>query len=578
MTRDTASKTLHRFFEEAFQERVERSPQTLTHLGVKKFQDRLDDFSDAKQAADCELIRDQLERLNQFDEGTLDSENSADRLNIRVFRHEAEQALARIRYRHNDYLISQKFGLHIDFPAFMINMHTVENEQDAHNYLARVGCAEHAFDQVIEGLELRERAGVLPPAYLFPQILGDCRAFIGIEDSLHDVQRNVLYEDFSAKIEKLEGIDHTQRGALRTDLARVLRASVVPAYRRLITFLERQQEKAPLEAGAWSLPDGDAYYRTCLARHTSTDLSADDVCQLGVEEVTRLKQEMLALKDRLGIAGGLQDLYAHARGNPDFYYRQDEQGRQAYLAELQRIIAHVETLLPHQFAVLPQDRLLVKAVERHREKTAGIAFYEGPAPDGSRPGIFYVNLYDLGQLPAFTMEALAYHEALPGHHLQFSIANRLRDLPTFRRYTDDTAYIEGWGLYAEQVAKEMGLYQDPWSEFGRLAQELKRACRLVVDTGLHARRWTRQQAIDYMVENVPSSEAQLVKEVERYLVMPGQATAYKVGMAEILSLRGLAQKAHGEKFEIRAFHDELLRHGPLPLSLLREQIEGRSAA
>jgi uncharacterized protein (DUF885 family) len=562
------TEQLRRFFEDAFQERVNRSPQTLTALGIKTCQDQLDDLSESRRQADHDLIQDQLRRLQQFDLVAL---APADQLNVRVFKHDAEQLLARFRYRFHDYLVNQKFGLHTDFPAFMINMHGIADLEDARNYIARLHALEGSCRQVIDELDKRASLGVTPPAYLFPQMIGDCENFID-GASGGRLEHNVLYEDFQAKLGRLEGLAQPERGTLLDGLKQALQASVIPAYERLTGYLKRQQGKAPAEAGAWSLPEGDSYYKMCLQRHTSTALSADEIHQHGVREAARIQGEMLQLKERIGFRGSLQDVFSFAREHPDFYYPQTEEGRQHYLDALNATVAHVRTLLPGLFNVLPRDELLVKAVERHREKTAGLAFYEGPAAGGSRPGIFYVNLYDLRQLPSFTIEALAYHEALPGHHMQFSIANGLQSLPTFRRYTDDTAYIEGWGLYSELLMKEAGLYHDPWSDFGRLAQELKRACRLVVDTGIHARRWTRQQAIDYMVENIPSSRGQLVKEVERYIVMPGQATAYTVGMAEILRLRSRARTALGGKFDLREFHDELLRNGPLPLFLLEESV------
>lgn len=560
---------IREFFEAAFMERVSRSPQTLTALGIDQSQDRLDDVSDDRLEADRDLIISQLLRLKQFD---FDSLSQSDQLNYRIFKSEADDALERYRFRHHDYIVNQKFGLHTQFPAFMINMHSIANPQDAENYIARLHAVDEVANQVIAGMERRESLGVIPPAFLFPQMIGDCIQFIGDSRSDASMGKNVLYRDFQAKLEKVNGLDPKQRDSLQTEARHALKNAVLPAYEKLVAALKRQQNKAPAEAGACSLPDGDEYYQMCLEQHTSTMLSADDIHRLGEGEVERIQREMRALIDRLGFQGSLQDFFRFVREHPDFYYPQTEQGRQTYLDDLNRIIVEVEPLLPELFNRLPEDALLVKAVEPHREKTAGMAFYEGPAPDGSRPGVFCVNLYDLGQLPSFTMEALAYHEALPGHHMQFSIANRLRQLPTFRRYADYNAYIEGWGLYAELIAKEIGLYRDPYSDFGRLAQELKRACRLVVDTGIHARRWTREQAIDYLYENIPSSRAQVVKEIDRYIVMPGQATSYTVGMSEILKMRAQARTTLGTQFDLREFHDELLRHGPLPLSMLEQQM------
>jgi uncharacterized protein (DUF885 family) len=560
---------IERFFETAFEERINRFPQLLTSLGIKRNQDQLDDLSDAKLEGDRQLIEDQLRRLEGFDYASLAPDKQ---LNYRVFRSEAEWLLKRYHYRFHEYLVSQKFGLHTDFPAFMINMHSIESVQDARDYLARLRALSKAGEQVIDGLDKRARMGIVLPAFLFPQIIDDCRRFVSESNAGKAPEHNVLFEDFRSKLEKLPNLDQAAKEKWLHEAGAALREHVIPVYERLAVYLERQISQAPSEAGACSMPDGENYYIVCLEKHTSTTLTADAIHQLGLTEVSRLKKEILSLQPALGYHGNLEALFEYAREHPGFYHPQTEAGRKACLAELNSYAEKMAALLPQLFATLPQDELLIKAVERHRERTAGLAFYKGPSSDGRRPGIFYVNLYDLRQLPIFIIEALAYHEALPGHHLQFSIANRLRALPTFRRYVDCTAYIEGWGLYSERLAKEIGLYENPWSDFGRLTYELKRACRLVVDTGIHAKAWTRQQAIDYLHRNTPTSLAQVVKEIDRYIVMPGQATSYKIGMEEILKLRTRTQRILGSKFDLRAFHDELLRHGPLPLALLEEQL------
>jgi uncharacterized protein (DUF885 family) len=563
------SARIRRFFEEAFEERVSRSPETLAALGDRRRGHELDDRSEAGMAADIGLVQEQLRRLRGL---AATARSTADRLNCRIFEREGIRTLERYRYRWQEYPVNQKFGLHVEFPAFMINLHQIERVEDARAYISRLHALDRSMRQVIAGLEQRAARGVVLPKYLYPEVIRDCRDVIRPPRSGDGPAPNVLMADFQAKLGKLPGVGERERARLVKRAQEALRVAVTPAYLRLIACLERQRRGAPEEAGAWHLPDGDAYYRMCLERHTTTDLSAVRIHALGLAEVARIRQQILVLKDAMGFAGGLGAFYAHARENPDFYYPQSPDGRQDYLDEMNRLIAGVAQLLPTVFNLLPQDELLVKAVERHRERTAGIAFYNGPAADGSRPGIFYVNLYDLRQLPKFTMEALAYHEALPGHHLQFSIANRLRNLPRFRRLADYTAYVEGWGLYSELLAKELGLYRTPYAEFGRLVQELKRACRLVVDSGIHALRWTRRQAIGYLQAQLPASLPQIVKEVERYVVFPGQATSYTVGMARILRIRKRACAMLGEKYSLAEFHDELLRHGPLPLDLLEEQI------
>jgi uncharacterized protein (DUF885 family) len=558
---------IRQFFEDAFEERVNRSPETLAALGIRRARDQLDDRSETALEAERDLARDHLRRLAKFDYASL---SNADRLSYMIFKREAERILERYRYRFHNYLVNQKFGLHIGFPAFMINLHAVAGSEDAHSYIARLHAFDRCCSQVIAGLERRQEFGVVLPGFLLPQVIGDCRDFIG--DAKAHPRENLLHADFTAKLGKLKGLSEEHRSGLVQALEEALHRSVIPAYRRLIAFLEGQQSEAPAEGGAWSLPDGEDYYRMCLAEHTTTQLSAGQIHQLGLDQVARIRREMAALKDELGFRGSLQDFFSDVQCNPEFYYPQTAAGRQRYLDDLREIISRIAPRLPELVTVLPQDELQVKVVERHRERTAGIAFYEGPAPDGTRPGIFYVNLYDMRQMPAFAMEALAYHEALPGHHMQFSIANRLQDVPTFRRHVNYTAYVEGWGLYSELLARELGMYQDSYAEFGRLAQELKRACRLVADTGIHALGWTRQKAIGYLRENLPLSLPHAIKEVERYIVMPGQATSYKVGMKELLELRRRSVAALNDRFDLREFHDVLLQEGPMPLDLLEERV------
>ncbi|HVL76628.1 MAG TPA: DUF885 domain-containing protein, partial [Noviherbaspirillum sp.] len=385
---------LHRFLEQAFQERIGRFPQTLTALGRRDQKDRLDDQSESAAQDFRALLVGQLEAIGAF---ARDKLSPHAQLNVRVFEQDARQTLARLQYRAQEYLVNQKFGLHTDFPAFMINMHGVADLQDARDYVARLRAFGRACDQVIEELERREAMGIVPPAFLFPQMLDDCRRFVGDPSDTQPVDANVLLADLRAKLAELG--DRGDPGEAGKDLlqaaAQALRETVLPGYERLIAFLERQESRAPAEGGAWSLPDGEAYYRMCLARHTTTALSADEIHRLGLDEVARIRGEMIALKGALGFGGYGDDelgtLFSHARDHDGFYYPQTPAGRAAYMEEMNAAIVEMKTLLPQYFASLPKDELLVKAVEPHRERTAGIAFYQGPAEDGSRPGIFYIN-------------------------------------------------------------------------------------------------------------------------------------------------------------------------------------------
>ena len=289
--------------------------------------------------------------------------------------------------------------------------------------------------------------------------------------------------------------------------------------------------------------------------------------------MSRIHDEMREIKDKVGFKGDLKAFMQFMKTDKQFYYPNTAEGKQRYLDEATAMIDNMKTRLDELFIVKPKADLKVKAVEAFREKAAGKAFYQQPAPDGSRPGIYYANLYDMEAMPTYQMEALAYHEGIPGHHMQIAISQELEGVPKFRKFGGYTAYIEGWGLYSELVPKEMGLYEDPYSDFGRLAMELWRACRLVVDTGIHEMKWTRQQGIDYYVNNTPNATSDGVKMVERHVVMPSQATAYKVGMLKILELREAAKVKLGDKFDIREFHDVVLKNGAVPLNVLESFVD-----
>jgi uncharacterized protein (DUF885 family) len=333
------------------------------------------------------------------------------------------------------------------------------------------------------------------------------------------------------------------------------------------------RKKADTRDGAWKFPDGEAFFNNALARTTTTELTAKEIHEIGLAEVARIHDEMRAIKEKVGFKGDLKAFMEFMKTDKQFYLPNTEEGKEKYLKDATAMIDNLKSRLDELFIVKPKADMIVKRVEAFREKAAGKAFYQQPAPDGSRPGIYYANLYDMEAMPTYQMEALAYHEGIPGHHMQIAIAQELEGVPKFRKFGGYTAYIEGWGLYSELVPKEMGLYEDPYSDFGRLAMELWRACRLVVDTGIHAMKWTRQEGIDYYVNNTPNAKSDGVKMVERHIVMPSQATAYKVGMLKILELREDAKKELGDKFDIRQFHDVVLKNGPVPLNVLEKFVD-----
>ena len=347
-----------------------------------------------------------------------------------------------------------------------------------------------------------------------------------------------------------------------------------PAYLALRAEMLRQQKIAPTEDGIWRFDEGADYYAALLKNYTTTDLSADQIHDLGLQNVARIHGEMRGIMEQVGFTGSLQDFFKEMRTNPKYYY----DTREAYLANVQTKRDAMTAALPGFFNTLPKADLQVKPVEAFREKSAGKAFYSRPAPDGSRPGIYYVNLYNLEDMSKNELEALFYHEGLPGHHLQLAVQTELEGIPPFRQFGGVTAYSEGWGLYSEALGKDMGFYTDPYSDFGRLGMELWRAARLVVDTGLHHKRWSREKAIDYLKTNTPNPDGDIRKAIERYAVYPGQATAYMIGKLKIMELRQRAMDQLGDGFDYGDFHDVVLKSGPVPLDVLEENVDAWLAA
>ena len=390
------------------------------------------------------------------------------------------------------------------------------------------------------------------------------------EEDSDDV--NLLLNDFKTKVDKLD-LDDETRKELYEGATTALLTSVGPAYRDMIAAMEAQQAKASTDDGVWKLPNADEYYAYRLKRITSTDMTADEIHDLGLKEVARIHAEMREIMKKVEFDGTLNEFFEFIRTDPQFVYPNTEEGRARYLKEATAWIDQMKEAIPTVFNVIPKAELEVKRVEAFREKSAGKAFYNRPAPAGSRPGVYYANLYNMEDMPIYQMEALAYHEGIPGHHMQLSISQELEGVPKFRKYGSMTAYTEGWGLYSEFLPKEMGFYKDPYSDFGRLAMEIWRAARLVVDTGLHDKKWTREEAIDYLVENTPNPKGDAIKAIERYIVMPGQATAYKIGMIKIIDLREEAKEKLGDKFNLAEYHDVVLASGPVPLNILEERVD-----
>jgi len=561
------SKKVNAFFEKSFEEQVDLSPELQTRLGIKKDYDKLDNDSPEADAKKLALQKKELIWLT--DSVNVEALSKEVLLSYKLFKKKVENNIADYKYRLYNYPVNQMFGAQSGKPAFLINMHRIDDISDANAYISRLNEFNKYFTQLIKNLEAREAAGIVPPKFVFNKVIEDSENILKGKPFDNADKKSTLLKDFSEKVSNLD-IDTKTKSNLETLAKQALLTSVKPAYNSLISFIKKQKERANSDHGAWKFPDGKAFYNNALKRTTTTDLTANEIHEIGLSEVARIHKEMNIIRNKVGFKGTLQDFFQFMKTDKQFYYKADKQGKAAYLKKAVNLIDSMETRLDEIFITKPKASIIVKAVESFREKSAGKAFYNRPAADGSRPGIYYANLYDMESMPIYQMEALAYHEGIPGHHMQLAIQQELKEVPLFRKFGGYTAYTEGWGLYSEFIPKEMGFYADPYSDFGRLAMELWRACRLVVDTGIHAKKWTREEGIAYYTENTPNAELDVIKMVERHIVMPSQATAYKIGMLKILELRTKAKNALGDQFDIRDFHEVVIAQGAIPLNILEE--------
>jgi uncharacterized protein (DUF885 family) len=570
MKETSDSAKANAFFEKVYDEYLQRHPIQQSILGIRDRYADWDDISDSAELAEIEIAKQNLAKIKTL--VSYEKLDPATRVSYKMFVHEAEQKIAGAAYRYHNYPVNQLFGWHSEIPSFLINIHTVSSKKDAEAYISRIEKVPILFDQLIESLKTREAKGILPPKFVFAQVLEDCRGIMKGQPFDQSKEKNSLWQDFSAKVQKLK-LTPTEEKKLLNKAEKALQLHLKPAYEKLTLFIADQEKRATADDGCWKWPQGNAYYQFALQNTTTTSLTPEEIFDIGQKEVARIQGEMKEIMKKVGFNGDLKAFFKHLQESPEFYYPNDSVGKKAYLIDAERVINDMKAKLDSLFLTKPKADLIVKQVEPFREKSTAGAFYQEPAPDGSRPGIYYANTYDMKTLPKYEMEALAYHEAIPGHHMQLAIAQEMKNLPRFRKYGFYTAYIEGWALYSELVPKEMGLYQNPYSDFGRLSMELLRAARLVVDVGIHSKKWTREQAIRYFTENTPNSEYDCRKEIERYIVWPSQATAYKIGMLKILELRKNAKKQLDNKFDIREFHEVVLTNGAVPLNILEVLVD-----
>jgi uncharacterized protein (DUF885 family) len=572
-TASTESQRVNAFFERVFEESVARYPEYLTSLGRKERADEWNDLSEAYANESMQLTKQQLVELKAFDRNKLDP---ATVLSYDLLIQSMENDIADNKWRLYNYPVNQMFGRHSGVVSLLINQHRINSVQDAENYITRLEGVPKLFEQLITNIEARTAANIIPPKFVFPHVIRDSNNIIK-GAPFDDGEPSALLADLTKKLQTLsekEGTQLTDENKTRLLEAAILALNnaVKPAYQKLVAHLTELETKATTDDGVWKWKNGDAFYNVALKRTTTTDLTAAQIHEIGLKEVARIHDEMRVIKDKVNFEGDLQAFMQFMRDDDQFYYPNTDEGKARYLREATALIDDMKLKLDGMFITQPKADLNVKAVEAFREQSAGKAFYQRPSEDGTRPGLYYANLYDMKAMPTYQMEALAYHEGIPGHHMQLAIQQELQDVPKFRKFGGYTAYIEGWGLYSEYLPKEFGAYQDPYSDFGRLAMELWRACRLVVDTGIHAKKWTREQGIAYYTENTPNAVSDGVKMVERHIVMPSQATAYKIGMLKILELRAMAKTKLGDKFDIREYHDEILKYGPLPLNIVETKV------
>ncbi|HBF90948.1 MAG TPA: DUF885 domain-containing protein, partial [Hyphomonas atlantica] len=511
-----------------------------------------------------------------------DALSPADKISYDIWKYQTEQEVAGDAYLYNGYVFDQMNGPQGFVPTFLINFHSVDSVEDLDALITRISESGRAMNEAIDLARESAARGVHAPKFAYEGVIDQSQKVI-TGAPFTEGEDSALYADVKSEIAKLkESGDLTEEEAdAKLEQARIALVDYfLPAYEAIIAFAEEDMANSPdsdKPVGADTQPDGKAYYNHLLATQTTTNLTADEIHEIGLKEVARIHEEMEAIKQEVGFEGTLQEFFTMLRDSKDderFYYPNTDEGRQAYIDDATRDIENIKENLPEFFGILPKADLVVKRVEPFREQDGAAQHYYPGTPDGTRPGIYYAHLSDMTAMPKRELEVIAYHEGIPGHHMQISIAQELEGVPQFRTQAGFTAYIEGWALYSEWLATEFpDTYQNPYSDFGRLGSEIWRAIRLVVDTGLHSKGWTEEEAVQYFLNNTAITEAQARSEIQRYIVMPGQATSYKIGMMKIQQLRKKAEDELGDKFDIKGFHDTVLGGGAMPLEILERRVD-----
>jgi len=540
---------------------LELNPLDASAQGDHRYDARFGDYLSPTWLADSLANeQDSLEELRAVDPAGL---SDSDRITFDAFKYGREIAIEGYRYPAELLPVDQLFGRPAQFAVIGAggDVHPFVTVQDYDNFLARMDGFVAWVEQAINNMRSGAVKGVVQPRVVIERAIPQLSAL-----AVEDPKESVLWRPI---LNLPPGLSVPDRQRIVTAWERKLGEAVLPAIRRLRDYLENDYlAHTRPSVGLSALPNGAAWYAYCVRLHTTTSLTPQQVHELGLSEVARIRAAMERLKTQVGHTGDLRSLFEKLRGDPRFVASDAE----ALLAGYRDLKSRVASAMPRQFAIAPKADFEIRPVEAFREQSAASASYRPGSPDGKRPGVFYVNTWDLPSRPTYLMQAIYLHEAVPGHHFQVSLAQEMDELPRFRRHAEFTAYDEGWGLYAESLGRELGLYDDPYSELGALMMEVWRAVRLVVDTGLHSQGWTREQAIDYMRANTSIGRADIVAEVERYIAQPGQALAYKVGEIRIRALRRESERTLGARFDVREFHTQVLAGGSLPLSVLEEQI------
>lgn len=576
--REAESARLNTWFEVQYETELGFSPIQQTFLGRENDNDKIDSFTVAAQEEQLNWKRAsvaEMKAMFDYNKLTDDAKTSYD-----IWAYQLAAAEKAFKYRTNGYTFDQMSAVHTFFPQLLIAFHRVEDAADMEAYIARIRATKTALDELITLSKESAALDVRPPRFAFESVIDSARQII-TGAPFDDGEDSSIWADAKGKINGLLDagtIDQATADQLTAAARDALLSDWKSGYEALIAWQEEDIKNTPeLSAGVGALPDGEAYYNERLANQTTTSLTADEIHQIGLDEVARLRAEMIAVKDQVGFEGDLVEFFAYLRESKDdrrHYFADTDEGRQAYIDAATDAIENIKAKLPDYFGILPKADLVVRRVEPFREQPGAAQHYFPGTPDGSRPGVYYAHLSDMTAMPIGELEVIAYHEGLPGHHMQIAIQQELESVPTFRTQANFTAYSEGWGLYSEILAKEMeGTYTDPYSEFGRLGSEMWRSIRLVLDTGLHSKGWTEQQAVDYFLANSAITEAQAKSEVRRYMVLPGQATSYKIGMLKIQELRRKAEAALGDQFDIKGFHDTVLGGGAVPLNVLELMVD-----